>query len=217
MMTEILSSVEITPAEQADACVIWLHGLGADGHDFEPVVPALNLPPELSVRFVFPHAPQQPVTINGGIVMRAWYDILEASLDRRIDLAGVDRSVERINTLIEREIGLGIPPSRIILAGFSQGGVIALEAAMHSDHKFAGVIALSTYLADPSSVPRGSLPIFMGHGTFDPIVPLALGENAAQTLTRSGYEVSWHTWPMEHSVNMEEIAEIGRWITDRLK
>jgi len=211
-----LTAIEVNPTGEANACVIWLHGLGASGHDFEPVVPALNLPAHLAVRFVFPHAPEQAVTINGGMVMRAWYDIIDQSLDRKIDLSGIEQSVKLTNQLILREIDNGFDPSRIILAGFSQGGVIALEAGLRFKSKLAGVIALSTYLADEKHVPVGNTPIFMGHGTYDPIVPMVLGKKACDLLSNNGHAVEWHDYPMDHSVCIEEIIEIGQWMTLRL-
>jgi phospholipase/carboxylesterase len=212
-----LSAIEINPSSRADASIIWLHGLGANGHDFEPVVPYLGLPRSLPVRFVFPHAPERPVTVNQGYVMPAWYDIAELSINRNIDHAGIRASVEQIHALIDHEIGNGIPAGRIILAGFSQGGVIALEAGLGFRQRIAGLIGLSTYLADESAIPEGDLPIFLGHGWSDPVVPFVLGQRAREVLVERGYPVEWHQYAMEHSVSMEEIRDIGRWITARLK
>lgn len=211
-----IDAVELNPDSPANASVIWLHGLGANGHDFEPIVPHLNLPDDLNVRFVFPHAPEQPVTINGGYVMRAWYDILDQSIDKTIDLAGVEASCHIVTQLIVREIERGIPSSKIILAGFSQGGVIALETGLRHQPSVAGIIALSTYLANKDKVPSGNLPIFIGHGSFDPIVPYSLGQKTRDILQHHGYSVEWHSYHMEHAVNMEEIVAIGKWITQRL-
>ena len=215
MSDSFLPAIEINPSTPADSCIIWLHGLGANGHDFEPIVPYLQLPKSLSLRFVFPHAPERPVTVNQGYVMRAWYDIAEPTINRRIDHAGIADSVEKINQLIEREIKSGIAPERIILAGFSQGGLIALEAGLKQP-KLAGIIALSTYLADSDSVIDGDRAIFIGHGSSDPVVPFSLGQAARDTLLAHGYSVEWHEYPMEHSVSMEEIQDIGRWISRRL-
>lgn len=209
-------AIEINPNDTAQASVIWLHGLGASGHDFEPIVPHLGLPDKLNVRFVFPHAPEQPVTINGGYVMRAWYDILDQSIDRKVDKSGIQTSSKSINQLVAREIDRGIAASNIILAGFSQGGVIALEVGLRFQPRLAGIIALSTYLADRNQVPSGTTSIFMGHGSFDPIVPIMLGEQARDSLQNNGHSVEWHKYPMEHSVCMEEISHIGKWMTVRL-
>jgi phospholipase/carboxylesterase len=212
-----LDIVEINPRGTPDAAVIWLHGLGADGHDFEPIVTQLGLGDDFAVRFVFPHAPRLAVTINGGAVMRAWYDIIEQSIDRQVDHNGIKASIKLVNELIAREIERGIAANKIILAGFSQGGLIALEAGLRHQPKLAGVIALSTYLANRESIPSGSSPIFMSHGTMDPIVPIALGKQAYNTLREKGYRVKWQSYPMEHSVCMEEIIAIGQWIKARLK
>lgn len=217
MNNDELTSIEIEPVGLASASVIWLHGLGASGDDFEPVVPHLNLPRELNVRFIFPHAPEQPVTINGGYVMRAWFDILDQSINRKIDHAGILASTKLVNQLIEKEIARNIPISNIILAGFSQGGVVALEVGLRYQRKVAGIIALSTYLAAPNEIRPGNTPIFIGHGNLDPVVPLPLGKQARETLQAAGYQVEWHQYPMEHSVCMEEIQSIGDWITARLR
>ena len=211
-----LATIEIDPARTATASVIWLHGLGASGNDFEPIVPQLNLPDDLNARFVFPHAPRQPVTINGGFVMRAWYDIMDQSINRKIDYAGILASSKRVTRLVEKELSRGIPISNVILAGFSQGGVIALEVGLRYRREIAGIIALSTYLAAPDQIPRGTIPVFIGHGTMDPIVPIILGEKIRDTLQTAGYDVEWHRYPMEHSVCMEEIEAIGKWITATL-
>ncbi len=216
MANNNLETVEVTPNGTAQASVIWLHGLGADGHDFEPIVPHLHLPDTIKVRFVFPHAPKQPVTVNGGYVMRAWYDIYEQALDRKVDLEGIQTSSKYLERLIAREIDFGISPTNIILAGFSQGGVIALETGLRFQPKLAGIVALSTYLAAPDQIPSGNLPIFVGHGTFDPVVPFNLGQQIRDTLQKSGHSVQWHSYPMEHSVCMEEIGAIGKWIIERL-
>jgi len=212
-----LNVIEINPPGMATASVIWLHGLGASGDDFEPVIPHLNLAGDLNVRFIFPHAPEQPVTINGGVVMRAWYDILEQSINRKVDYAGILASSKLINQLIEKELSRGIPTSNIILAGFSQGGTVALEVGLRYQQKIAGIIALSTYLAAPDQVAQGATPIFLGHGTMDPVVPIILGKQARDTLRTAGYDVEWNQYPMEHSVCMEEIEAIGEWIIAGLR
>lgn len=198
--------------------IIWLHGLGADGHDFEPIAAELALPESLAVRFVFPHAPHRPVTINGGYVMRAWYDILAPDLGHAVDEPGIRKSRQQVTALIDREVALGVPPSRIILAGFSQGGVIALEAAARYREPVAGVLALSTYLPFPEQFPdaAGNGAIFMAHGTQDPIVPYSLALASRDTMKRAGYTVEWHSYTMPHSVCTEEIRDIRIWLLGRL-
>ncbi len=218
-MNEILPSVVIDSAPHPNACVIWLHGLGADGHDFEPVVPELRLPPSLPVRFIFPHAPQRPVTINQGCVMRAWYDITHPDLGRFVDAAGIHQSRQLIDKLVNQVVGEGIAPGRIILAGFSQGGVIALETGLRHDPPIGGIIALSTYVALPDELPGAkpeSPPILMMHGSEDPLIPLPLAEAGRDLLLNKGYQVAWHVFPMPHSVCAEEIAVIRRWLLERL-
>jgi phospholipase/carboxylesterase len=196
--------------------VIWLHGLGADGHDFEPIVPELGL--ELPVRFVFPHAPVRPVTINGGMAMRAWYDIMGFDRNAKEDAAGIRASAAAVTELIDHEIGRGIPAERIALAGFSQGGAIALHTALREPRALAGVLALSTYLplantlASERSAANAEIPIFMAHGTQDSVLPLALGESSRRALETLGYAVDWHAYPMPHSVCLEEIGAIGAWL-----
>lgn len=200
--------------------VIWLHGLGADGHDFEPVVPELRLPDSTPVRFIFPHAPIQPVTINGGMAMRAWYDITAMDLSAGVDENGINRSVDHLHGLIRMVVDEGIPARRIVLAGFSQGGVIALQTGLPYPERLAGIIALSTYVALPDAL-RGSsedanreTPIFMAHGRFDPVIPLSLGKQSRDFLTEGGYPVQWRDYPMEHSVHPEEIRDLGDWLKD---
>jgi len=218
MSTELLPSVEIETAPNPDASVIWLHGLGADGNDFVPIVPELGLAPAPGVRFVFPHAPVRPVTINNGMRMRAWYDISAADLQNRADLAGVRQSQALVEALIEGEKARGVASARIVLAGFSQGGAIALYTGLRHAHRLAGVIALSTYLvaadrlATEASAANRGLPIFMAHGTADPIVRYAWGEASCRTLEAAGYPVEWHSYGMPHSVCMEEIAALGAWL-----
>ncbi len=198
--------------------VIWLHGLGADGHDFEPIVPHLSVASARPVRFVFPHAPVRPVTINGGMAMRAWYDILGMDIDRNQDRAGIVASVAATDRLIDEQLARGIAPQRLVVAGFSQGGAIALRCALARSEKLAGVMALSTYLLESDALEDWAgdnareVPIFMGHGDHDPIVPVDLGQASARRLDEAGFKVEWQTWPMPHAVCAEEIAAIDRWL-----
>ncbi|MFT5464033.1 MAG: phospholipase/carboxylesterase [Planctomycetota bacterium] len=216
MSDELLRCVEVEPDEPATATVVWLHGLGADGHDFEPVVPMLGDLP--GVRFVFPHAPSIPVTVNGGAVMPAWYDILGLELQRRVDEDGVRLSAERVSALLVRERTRGIESKRTILAGFSQGGAIALHLGLRHPERLAGVMALSAYISfdgnlDEERHPANfEVPIFQGHGVLDPMVPLEQGVAARDRLQGLGHEVDWHEYPMEHSVCPEELHDIGQWL-----
>ena len=215
MLSAPLATVEINPGAPAAAVVIWLHGLGADGHDFEPVVPHLQLPAELPVRFVFPHAPEMPVTAFGGQRVRAWFDFDPGG---GVDLGGLQRSQRRVNDLIQNEIDDGMPAERIILAGFSQGGAVALQTAMTFPRRLAGILALSTFLADGSTPgadrarPNAGIPVFMCHGQHDPVLPVALGGSARDALQRAGYPVQWQEYPMAHEVCPEEISAIGEWL-----
>lgn len=203
---------------EPEFCVIWMHGLGADGHDFAPIVSELNLPDSPDIRFIFPHAPMQPVTINGGYVMRAWYDIVAPDLTARQDRKGILQSATAINNIIKEQQESGIPSEKIILAGFSQGGAMALHIGLRSDLDFAGIMALSCYLplADELSIPPASqkpgLAIFMAHGTSDPVVPINAGQLSKQHLNQQGYQVTWKDYPMEHSVCGEEVLDISRWL-----
>ncbi len=215
MPVQTEAPVVIEPARPARACVIWLHGLGADGHDFEPLVPQLRLPDALGVRFVLPHAPVRPVTVNGGQSMRAWYDIASPDLGLAPDLDGIARSAEYLRSLVAAQGDLGIPPERIVLAGFSQGGVVALHAALHMRARPAGVLALSTYLAAAEGDATG-LRVFMGHGSADPVVPIEQARDARERLLALGAEVEWHVYPMPHSVHPDEVADIARWLRARL-
>lgn len=220
-MASLLPSVVVNVGENPDLAVIWLHGLGSDGHDFESLVPALKLKPELSIRFVFPHAPRRPVTINGGMLMRAWYDILEMTLERKVDMANIEESRWQIEALIEDQIAQGIKPESIVLAGFSQGGVIAYQTALHSQHKFAGVMALSTYLATTENLVsaedsvNGTTPFLIHHGSQDPVVSPTLAVQAQQVLEAKGYRVASQTYPMPHSVCPEQVADISEWLNER--
>lgn len=218
-MTQYLNCVivEHNPSNKSiDKSVIWLHGLGASGHDFEPVVPELGLDPQLAVRFVFPHAPRIPVTVNGGMVMPAWYDILEMSLDRKVDVVQIEKSAAAIRDLIQREIEQGVNPENIVIAGFSQGGAVAYQTALTYPQRLAGLLTLSTYLAveDTSNYTaiNKDLPIKIDHGTQDPVVPIVLGQHANETLTNQGYQVEFNTYPMAHQVCLPQIKAIGQWL-----
>lgn len=218
-MTQYLDCVivEHNPSNKTiDKSVIWLHGLGASGHDFEPVVPELGLDPQLAVRFVFPHAPRIPVTVNGGMVMPAWYDILEMSLDRKVDVVQIEKSAAAIRDLIQREIERGVNPENIVIAGFSQGGAVAYQTALTYPQRLAGLLTLSTYLAveDTSNYTaiNKDLPIKIDHGTQDPVVPVVLGQRANETLTNQGYQVEFSTYPMAHQVCLPQIKAIGQWL-----
>jgi len=220
----ILPCVEIEPAgdSPALASVIWLHGLGADGHDFEPIVPYLGLDRRLAVRFVFPHAPKRPVTVNMGMIMPAWYDILAVDLRRDHDLPGIADSAERIRALIAREHDRGIPFERIVLAGFSQGGAMALYVGLRYPEKLAGILALSSYLILEDDLESEISPanretkIFQAHGRWDPMVPPERGAAARDSLSTLGYDVQWTTYPMSHEVCPQEIADVGNWLKQRL-
>jgi phospholipase/carboxylesterase len=213
---EYPETVEVTTGDNPVGSVIWLHGLGADGHDFEPIVPELGLPAELPLRFVFPHAPVRPVTINGGATMRAWYDILSLDAEGRADAAGVRESTVLLEALIEREQRRGIAADRIVIAGFSQGGAIAINAALHAEQKLAGLMALSTYIAMPGEMAASGgnrdLPVFMAHGSLDPMLPMQWGKASAEQLTALGFTVEWHDYPMAHAVCAEEINDIRNWL-----
>jgi len=216
------ATVEVESGHQPSGSVIWLHGLGADGHDFEPIVPELRLGARLHLRFVFPHAPVRPVTVNGGMAMRAWYDIVTLERDGPQDEAGIRASGRQLEMLIERERERGMPAEKIVLAGFSQGGAIALHTALRYPRRLAGVMALSTYLPLPESFDREvvtaadaqprELPIFMAHGSFDPMLPMALGAHSRDLLRSAGFEVEWHDYPMAHAVCAEEVADIRDWL-----
>ena len=213
-----LECVRVEPSGVATSTVIWLHGLGADGHDFEAVVPALRLP---KARFVFPHAPVRKVTINMGMEMRAWYDIISLERDQE-DLEGVRDSATLIEALIEAEVKKGIDPSQIILAGFSQGGVMALHVGLRHVSRLAGVLALSCYLPVAATLDgektaaNADVPIFMAHGSYDPVVPIHLGQDSRDYLKERDYKVQWQTYPIQHQVSPREIDDIARWMGLRL-
>lgn len=215
MKQDTEAPIIIEPNGPARACVIWLHGLGADGHDFEPLVPELALPDQLGVRFVFPHAPMRPVTLNGGYVMRAWFDLRAQDLSWSPDLEGIADSAAYLEQLMEAQLAQGIPPERLILAGFSQGGVIALETGLQRTLKPGGVMALSTWLARPAGSGKG-LRVFQAHGEMDPIVPLAAALEARNELEGLGAEVEWHQYPMAHAVHPAEIRDMAGWLRQRL-
>jgi phospholipase/carboxylesterase len=221
MTTRWLDAVEINPAQQPQSCLIWLHGLGADGHDFEPLIPELRLVDELGVRVVLPHAPPRPVTINGGMVMRAWYDVLSPDFGYAEDSRGIRQSEQQLLALIEREVANGIPPGRIVLAGFSQGGAMALHTGVRYPRPFAGILALSCYLPLAESLARErcaasrAVPIMMAHGVNDPLIPLSLAEQSRDRLRQLGYAVDWHTYPMPHAVYPQEIRDIRQWLEQR--
>lgn len=213
-----LSTVEIKPKSDHRYSVIWLHGLGADGHDFEGIVPELHLKEHAHIHFIFPDAPVQPVTINGGMKMRAWYDILEMSLQRKVDIQGIYHSADLIEQLIDQECSSGIPSEHILLAGFSQGGVIALHAGLRFPQRLAGIVALSAYfptleqLVTEQSSANLDTPLFMGHGILDSVVAIESGKAAFDGLKAMNYNVEWHDYLMEHAVCGEEIGHIGVFI-----
>jgi phospholipase/carboxylesterase len=221
-VTALLDCIELETGAKPRHCVIWLHGLGADGHDFEPIVPELvprQFPP---LRFVFPNAPIRPITVNGGMRMRGWYDIGGTDLASKQDAVGVRASIDGINQLIARENARGIPSERILLAGFSQGGAITLACGLRQKQPLLGLIALSTYLPLNNTFPAEAapesreVPIFMGHGRFDPVVPEALGVMSRDWIKALGNPIEWHTYPMPHSVCAEEISHISKWMEGRL-
>lgn len=215
-MSSLLESVELATGPDPRAAVIWLHGLGADGRDFVPLVPALTLPEP--TRFVFPHAPMRPVTINAGMRMRAWYDVLVLDRRAREDESGLKQSAANVAALVERERERGIVPAKIVLAGFSQGGAVALYWGLRAPDRFAGVLALSTYLplaatldAEKSEANQ-TVPLFMAHGKADSVVPFALALESKAELEASGYRVEWHSYPIGHMVCPEEVADLGAWL-----
>jgi len=214
----MLDCIEIEPASTATASVIWLHGLGADGNDFVPIIDELNLGADHGVRFVFPNARTRPVTVNNGMPMRAWYDIKGMAIADKQDSQGIHDSADEIETLIAREVERGVASNRIVLAGFSQGGAIALHTGVRHGTRLAGIMALSTYLpladtlAAQASQANHDVPIFMAHGNVDPVVPIDLGRASRERLEAAGYPVAWHEYPMQHQVCLPQIAEIGVWL-----
>lgn len=212
--------IEPANARRADAAVILLHGLGADGHDFEPLVPALNLPDALAVRFVLPHAPRRPVTVNGGMTMPAWYDILEMDLGRRIDTTQLKRSAQTVHELIDAQREAGIDSRRIVIAGFSQGGAVAYEAALSYPEPLAGLLAMSTYFATADSIELApanrELSLEVHHGTADPVVPETLGRKGYERAKAMGLPANYRTYAMAHSLCPEQVVDIGAWLAQRL-
>jgi len=217
MSLHTLPHITIETAPNPQASVIWLHGLGADGHDFESIVPQLDLPKDLAIRFIFPHAPSMPVSLNGGYIMPAWYDIKQNDLGRQHDRQGIEQSARSIQLLIEQEQMRGIANNRIILAGFSQGAAMALHVGLRQSDKLAGIMVLSGYLLLAEETANWqenttSTPIFMAHGKHDPVVDYNLGQDSCRQLESHHYNVEWHSYPMQHSVCIEEIQDIGQWI-----
>jgi phospholipase/carboxylesterase len=222
MNKPILDAVEVNPPGSPRACIIWLHGLGADGHDFEPLIPQLGLVDALGVRVVLPHAPPRPVTINSGMVMPAWYDISAADFSRGEDSEGIRESEQQLHALIQREVDNGIPTQRIVLAGFSQGGAIVLHTGLRYPQPLAGLLVLSSYLpladtlAAEAAAANSKVPIMMAHGTHDPVVPVRLALQSRDRLQQLGYRVNWHSYPMQHALCPEEIGELRDWLQRRL-
>ena len=213
-----LETVEINSGPNPSSAVIWLHGLGADGHDFEPLVPHLAWPGAPAIRYVFPHAPVRPVTVNGGMPMRAWYDILSMDSERGHDRAGIEQSISQVEALLKRECDRGIPANKIFLAGFSQGGAIALQLGLSYPQKLAGLIILSSYLLFDNDLENRlheanrHTAMFVGHGTQDPMVPFSMGQAVDHRLQSLAYPVEWHSYPMPHAVCQEEIDDIAAWL-----
>ncbi len=217
-MTTIQDAVIIEPASTHHASVIWLHGLGADGHDFEAIVPELRLPDHLGIRFIFPHAPVRPVTINGGMAMRAWYDVRSPDLRQQEDRESIESSAGLLSDYIESEIARNIPSNRILVAGFSQGGAIALHAGLRYPFRLAGLLALSTYLPlsdrlqSEAHASNSDTPIMMAHGTLDPVIPVFQGKQSYEILNLAGFQITWHEYTMQHAVCPQEIRDISAWI-----
>jgi phospholipase/carboxylesterase len=221
-MGELLPSVVVDAKHNHQATVIWLHGLGDSGDGFAPIVPALKIPDELGIKFMFPHAPVRPVTINNGMAMRAWYDIKSMDFGSRADLDGVKESAAQVEALIEAEIAAGIPPHKIVLAGFSQGGVISYYLGCRYSKALAGIMTLSTYMADGETLAAQMselsriVPIFAAHGTHDDVVPVAMGKAAFQQVVALGYNATWKEYSMQHNVCPEEVNDISNWLQKRL-
>ncbi len=219
-MHPLLPCVEIEPRVPATASVVWLHGLGASGHDFEPIVPHLGLP---HARFLFPHAPERPVSVNGGFVMPSWYDIrhLDFAMDDREDEAQIRGSTEQIEALLAREVARGVPPERIVLAGFSQGAALAVHVAHRHAERLAGILALSGYLLRPKALAEGhpanaDTPMLVQHGRFDDVVPIYAGRHLYETFSRPGRDVRWSDYAMAHEVCPPQIGDVARWLNERL-
>ncbi len=217
---KLLPAIEYETQPEPDASVIWLHGLGADGNDFAPIVPALRLPESLAIRFIFPHAPSIPVTVNGGVVMPAWYDILEMDIDRKVDTGQLMKSAAEINDFVARELKRNINSERIVIAGFSQGGAVAYQVALSCKLPLAGLLAMSTYFATVDTIhlsdANKDIPIKIQHGTHDPVVPESLGQKATTQLVKLGYSVNYQNYPMEHAVCPQQISDISLWLQEIL-
>lgn len=222
MINEVIERITVEPKKQAKSCVIWLHGLGDSGAGFAPVVPMLNLPADHDIRFIFPHAPEQAVTINNGYVMRSWYDIKSMNLHERADKQGVLESEQRVISLINEQVEQGIPANKIVLAGFSQGGVVSLFSGLRLKQKLAGIMALSCYLPSADKLPEAlaeenkDTPILQHHGKQDEVVLIQAGEMAHQLLKEAGYNTQWKSYLMPHSVLPEQLVDIGKWLKTRL-
>lgn len=222
MSEQVLPYVEVNPTGKAKAAVIWLHGLGDSGNGFAPIVPELKIPEELAVRFVFPHAPNRPVTVNNGMLMRAWYDIVSMDFNNRADSKGVEESSALVAQLIEQEIKNGIPANKIVLAGFSQGGVIALNLGTRFEKPLAGIMSMSSYMSEPEKLSNEAhsankaTPIFVAHGTQDEVVPIFMGNTAFKVLQSNGYQATWHEYPMQHNVCPQQLADISAWLQQKL-
>ena len=222
MSEHALPYVEVNPKSQARATVIWLHGLGDSGNGFAPIVPDLKLPSELGIRFVFPHAPMRPVTINNGMTMRAWYDITSLDFNNRADSQGVKESSDLVADLIKKEISQGIPANKIVLAGFSQGGVIALNLGTRFEKTLAGVMSMSSYMSEPEKLSaeahdaNKNTPIFIAHGTHDDVVPIFMGSTACKVLESNGYQATWHEYAMQHNVCSQQLDDISSWLQEKL-
>jgi phospholipase/carboxylesterase len=222
MSEQALPYVEVNPTSQAKATVIWLHGLGDSGNGFAPIVPDLKLPDELGIRFVFPHAPMRPVTINNGMTMRAWYDITSLDFNNRADSQGVKESSALVADLIEKEIAKGIPANKIVLVGFSQGGVIALNLGTRFEKSLAGVMSMSSYMSeseklnDEAHSANKNTPFFVAHGTHDDVVPVFMGNTAFKVLESNGYQATWHEYAMQHNVCMQQLNDISSWLKEKL-
>ncbi|MGW8195842.1 MAG: alpha/beta hydrolase [Desulforhopalus sp.] len=217
---QLLPAIEQETGANPDSAVIWLHGLGADGNDFAPIVRELNLPTTMATRFIFPHAPSMPVTVNGGFVMPAWYDIFDIKIDRKIDIDGLHRSAREIDKFVLRELDRGIAGERIVIAGFSQGGAVAYHLALSHKNILGGLLAMSTYFATADNIDycavNSGIPINIMHGQYDPVVPESLGRQAAARLVEKGYKVSYESYPMEHGVCPEQIDDISTWLQSLL-
>jgi len=222
MSEQTLPYVEVNPKSKARATVIWLHGLGDSGNGFAPIVPDLKLPDELGIRFVFPHAPTRPVTINNGMSMRAWYDITSLDFNNRADSQGVKESSVLVANLIEKEISQGIPANKIVLAGFSQGGVIALNLGTRFEKSLGGIMFMSSYMSEPEKLSieghtaNKNTPIFVAHGTHDDVVPIFMGNAAFKVLESNGYQVTWNEYAMQHNVCMQQLTDISNWLQEKL-